>query len=334
MRHLVIVAAVLAVPPPAKAQVEKPAFDLAPYVQPARMVDVGGRRMNLLCLGRGQPTVVFEAQLGEAAWDWAPVHAQVSQHTRACIYDRAGIGFSDPSQRPGTAANAAQDLADLLGRAGEDAPYLLVGASYGALVVRYFAARHRHLVSGLVLVDGHHEDEFARIDQLSAGRYGAMMASVDQSYRACAAAARSRIAPGSAEYRACVSPPPAFANRALAAAHLSQLLSATYWASALSEWEHLNSASAAQARSVKAELRDIPILALVRSISPFTAPGRPQSSLSVAVEREHARMQEETASLSASGTTRVVPDASHAMHLDNPGAVAQAIRDTIARTRR
>lgn len=334
MRLFALVLALLASPLPAQTQLARPDLDLSPYTGPSRLVDVGGRRLNLFCQGNGTPTVIFEAQLGEAAWDWAPVHAQVTQRTRACIYDRAGLGFSDPSDRPGTALNAAQDLAELLSRAGEQPPYLLVGASYGALVARYFAAQHPRLISGLVLVDGHHEDEFERINQLSAGKYAAMMESVRQSYRQCAAAARSHIAPGSAEYNTCVGPPPNFANRALAAAHLAQSLSSSYWESALSEWENLNSVSAAQVRTVNPNLHDIPMLALIRSVSPFADPGKPASALSLSVELENTRMQQETASLSASGSTRVIPRAGHAIHLDNPTAVVQAVLDTLARARR
>ena len=334
MRLFALVFALLLAPPQVQAQSAQSRLDLSPYAGPSRLVDIGGRRLNLLCLGNGRPTVVFEAQLGEAAWDWAPVHAQVSQHTRACIYDRAGLGFSDPSSRPGTALNAAQDLAELLSRAQEQPPYLLVGASYGALIARYFAAQHSRQVSGLVLVDGHHEDEFTRINQLSAGKYAAMMDSMEQSYRQCAAAASNHIAPGSAEYNACVGPPPSFANRAIAAAHLAQALSTNYWESALSEWENLNRVSAVQVRAVNGGLREVPMLALVRSISPFDAPGKPASALSVAVEHENTRMQQETAMLSTSGSIRIIPGASHAIHLDNPPAVAKAVLDTVARVRR
>ncbi len=318
----------------AQAQQALAKVDLSMYVVPSLMVDVGDRRLNLLCIGSGSPTVVFETQLGEAAWNWAPIHAQVAKSTRACVYDRAGLGFSDPSNRPGTAVNAAQDLAELLSRAQERPPYLLVGASYGAMIARYFAARHSHQVSALVLVDGHHEDNFARIDKLSAGKYAPMMGSLEQRYRQCVAAARRHIKPGSADYADCVEPPPDFANRALSAVHFAQSVSPSYWESALSEWENLNRASADQVRSVKADVRDIHILALIRSISPFSDPTKPPSALSAAVEQENVLMQRETAALSATGSTRIVPKAGHSIHFDNPAALVQAVLDTVARARR
>lgn len=38
------------------------------YQRPGRLVDVGGYRLNLVCLGSGAPTVVFDSGLE----DWAP----------------------------------------------------------------------------------------------------------------------------------------------------------------------------------------------------------------------------------------------------------------------
>ncbi len=327
LAHLMLLSDVQAQPAPASV-------DLSMSVVPSQLVDVGGRRLNLLCLGSGSPTVVFATQLGEAAWNWAPIHAQIAKSTRACIYDRAGLGFSDPSNRPGTVVNAAQDLAELLSRSQERPPYVLVGASYGAMVARYFAAQHSRQVSALVLVDGHHEDSFTRIDKLTAGKYAPMMNTLEQRYRHCVVAARKRIKPGSSEFADCVEPPPNFANRALSAVHFAQSVSVSYWESALSEWENLNRDSADQVRSVKADVRDVHILALIRSISPFSDPTKPPSALSVAVERENVLMQQETAALSATGSTRIVPKAGHGIHFDNPAALVEAVLEAVARARR
>lgn len=335
MRLVTFLFVVLVVlPSQAQTTISPIGFDLSPYAAPARLVDIGGRRLNLLCQGEGSPTVIFEAQLGEASWDWAPVHATVAEHTRSCIYDRAGIGFSDPSGRPGTAINAVEDLRTLLDRAQEPPPYLLVGASYGALIARYFAAKMTQDVSALVLVDGHHEEEFERINVLSKGKYAEMMESVGRQYKYCAAAAHKHIAPASSEFRACVVPAPSFANRKLAAAHLAQQLSQDYWDSTLSEWDNLDRTSAFQVRALNDKLRNTPIVALIRSISPFSPPGRPTSYLSAAVEQENKQMQQETAKLSSSGRTLVIPRASHSIHLDNSAAVAEVVVNEVARVRR
>ena len=57
-----------------------------------------------------------------------------------------------------TAQDAVADLHSLLSTAEETGPYVLVGHSYGGLVVRLYASAHPADVAGLVLVDALSED--------------------------------------------------------------------------------------------------------------------------------------------------------------------------------
>jgi pimeloyl-ACP methyl ester carboxylesterase len=120
---------------------------------PGLLVDVGGHRLHLLALGSGAPVVVFDAALGGSSISWTFVQPPVAEFARAVAYDRAGFGWSDAGPLPRTAGRAADELRALLARAGEPAPFLLVGHSFGGLVMRIFAARYRDDVAGLVLVD-------------------------------------------------------------------------------------------------------------------------------------------------------------------------------------
>ncbi|MBA8887644.1 pimeloyl-ACP methyl ester carboxylesterase [Dokdonella fugitiva] len=77
------------------------------YAHPTRLVDVGGgRRLNLHCSGDGTPTVVFDAGLANWSQIWGLVQPVVARTTRACSYDRAGLGFSDAATRAGTSATS------------------------------------------------------------------------------------------------------------------------------------------------------------------------------------------------------------------------------------
>src|SRR5205809_7581444 len=120
---------------------------------PGRFFDVGGFRLHLNCQGKGSPVVVFDSALGGSSLSWALVQPEIAAMTRACSYDRAGFGWSDAGPMPRTAGRIADELDVLLRRAGEVPPYVLVGHSFGARVMRVFAARHRADVAGLVLIE-------------------------------------------------------------------------------------------------------------------------------------------------------------------------------------
>jgi pimeloyl-ACP methyl ester carboxylesterase len=130
--------------------------------RPARRVDVGGYRLNLHCVGEGAPTVVLDAGAGDSSetWDW--VVPGVREFTRVCVYDRAGLGRSDPGPMPRTSERIAVELKALLSRAGIRGPYVLAGHSFGGLNMRLYAALHPDEVAGLVLVDATPEDFPAR----------------------------------------------------------------------------------------------------------------------------------------------------------------------------
>jgi pimeloyl-ACP methyl ester carboxylesterase len=133
----------------------------------AGVVDIGGgRKMYLTCRGAGFPTVVLVAGQRGSAEEWSvtetaapPVFPEVAKFTRVCAYDRPGTpvgeapGRSDPVSQPTTARDAGADLHALLTAAGEAGTVLLVGHSYGGLVVRLYASLHPEEVSGLILID-------------------------------------------------------------------------------------------------------------------------------------------------------------------------------------
>jgi pimeloyl-ACP methyl ester carboxylesterase len=135
-----------------------PVLSMAQQQPPGRLVDVGGGiNMHIYCTGEGSPTVVLDAGLNGGTMSWARVQEQVSNHTRVCSYDRAGMGWSEPGTKPRTYMRIADELHVLLQAAGEEGPYVLVGHSVGAHTVRFFMQNHPTDVAGIVLVDPAHE---------------------------------------------------------------------------------------------------------------------------------------------------------------------------------
>jgi pimeloyl-ACP methyl ester carboxylesterase len=123
-----------------------------------RAVDVGGRTLNLYCSGTGSPTVIFESNGGTPGFRWARIQRDVAGTTRACWYDRAGLGWSDPGPFPNHSESVAHDLHRLLVAAGEAPPYLLVGHAMGGFHVRVYRAFYPGETAGMVLVDPMNED--------------------------------------------------------------------------------------------------------------------------------------------------------------------------------
>jgi pimeloyl-ACP methyl ester carboxylesterase len=134
-------------------QAAETARDRRRYPAPGRIVDVSGHKLHILELGYGSPVVVLEAGIGASSLSWVRVQPKIARFTRVVSYDRAGLGWSAGAKAPPTVERMISEFRSLLKSAGVPAPYLLVGHSFGGLLVRAYAALYASEVAGLVLVD-------------------------------------------------------------------------------------------------------------------------------------------------------------------------------------
>ena len=128
-------------------------LDASAYPMSGQMIDVGGHRLHLQCTGSGSPTVVLQPGGGDMSSAMGWIAPAVAAHTRVCVYDSAGRGWSEASDVTQDGAQMMTDLHTLLHSGGVPGPYVLAGHSFGGLYVRIFAAQYPDEVAGMVLID-------------------------------------------------------------------------------------------------------------------------------------------------------------------------------------
>jgi len=124
------------------------------FALPGRWIDIGGRtRLYLLEKGTGGPTVLFESGIAATNLNWFHIQQTVSRFTYTASYDRGGLGWSSPCHTARTPGNIAVELHAMLEGAGIKPPYILVGHSFGGLVMRRYALLYPDDVLSVLLVD-------------------------------------------------------------------------------------------------------------------------------------------------------------------------------------
>jgi pimeloyl-ACP methyl ester carboxylesterase len=129
------------------------ARDRRRFSLPGRMVDIGGLRLHLLESGEGRPSVILEAGIAASCLNWTSLQAELARCARVSSYDRAGLGWSDPAGSPRTISRAVEDLHALLTAAQVAPPFIMMGHSFGGLLLRCYAVKYPDQVAGLVLLD-------------------------------------------------------------------------------------------------------------------------------------------------------------------------------------
>lgn len=129
---------------------------------PGSLVGLNGRQVHVRCAGEGSPTVILEAGLPGNSLAWMSVFSEIAQLTRVCAYDRPGYGWSELTASPRNAETIVEELRTLLQAADIDPPYVLVGHSFGGLLMQLYATRFPNDAEGMVLVDSSHPNQVHR----------------------------------------------------------------------------------------------------------------------------------------------------------------------------
>ncbi len=292
------------------------------YPAPGRLVDIGGRRIQIDCRGNGSPTVVMEAGLeANGSLAWSAVHDSVARTTRACAYSRAGIMWSDPAPGAFEPKRIADDLHAALAKVGEPPPYVMVGHSLGGPYIMLFTATYPSDVAGLVFVDASHPDQVKRFQAVRAADPSMMTMDVlsalswtgiDRFF------APRNLPPG---WPASMAGP----RRAWFPTSMPELVA---------ESHGLDSTLAAAGRM--RTLGDRPLVVLTAT-KPYSAQLVKQMGISTA---QAAQMQaiwqslhDDEASWSSHSRHQLVPNATHYIQFDRPDVVIGAVREVVSEVR-
>ena len=143
---------------------------LAKHDPPGRIVSTRSGRFHVYEVGAGETPVILEAGIAATSLSWVLVQKEAGKFARVIAYDRAGLGWSDPPSTPRTPSNIARELREWLDAAEIRPPFLLVGHSFGGLVIERFAIDNPQLIYGLILVDALSPAEFCPLTDYHRGR--------------------------------------------------------------------------------------------------------------------------------------------------------------------
>jgi pimeloyl-ACP methyl ester carboxylesterase len=294
------------------------------YPVPGRLVDIGGRRLQVDCRGSGTPTVVFESGLDHlGSLSWTAVHDSIARTTRACAYSRAGIMWSDPAPGSFDAGRVARDLHAALAAAGERSPWIVVGHSMGGPYVTLFTQAYPTEVAGLVLVDASHPAQFARYQEAT-GRSlkptsGLLRVGSTLAWTGLVRFASEGGAPANWPERA-VTVPEAYLPRSIHALR--------------AETDAIDSTLAAVERTHSLGDRPLVVVTGAAEMSPerLAREGVTQAE-GGRMHEAWVKLQEEESHWSSDGRHEPVSDASHYVQFDRPDVVIAAVREVIAETR-
>jgi pimeloyl-ACP methyl ester carboxylesterase len=333
----------------AAAAMAASATDVVPsqdYAHPQQLVAVdGARRLNLFCMGKGEPTVMFESGAGDSMVVWRHVQGEVAKVTRACAYDRAGYGFSDAATRASDARNTVDDFHRLLIAAHIHTPIIYVGHSIAGLYGALFAATYPNDVAGIVFVDPSFADQFqkmmAALPPAAQTRLTALFNAQMVEMRGCGELARkgALVAPATKAAKDCVSTgdSPDTLDDTLRKVLTEQSAQPKTYGAAISEYASFTpqnghpSADQIEVEAAKFTFGDKPLVILTHS-KPFPMPGLTTAQIA-GVGKAWSDGHDVLAAKSTRGSNTVVPDTSHYIQIDAPGAVIDAVKKVVAEVR-
>lgn len=310
---------------------------LEPYVSMVDSVKLpDGRHFHLVCMGKGSPTVILTAGLGDWAGSaWEQFQPEVAKITRVCSWDRPGFGLSDGVRGKASAATNASDLEVALSRRAIQGPYVMVGHSLGAYETLLYTDRNPSKVVGMVLIDPSYPDMAARAkriwDRFQLPDPGPMPG-LSQLRQCVEDVRRGILKAGGSDPDKCVTFPASYPDAVKAAMTAQYTASPRYWETAAAFLADGTVEGSKLVMNPERNYGNLPLLVLTSTVHPQngTTSERAYQDASDALWNQ---AHEELAALSRRGMNIRVPGADHYIHRSQPQAVLDAIKSVIREAR-
>jgi pimeloyl-ACP methyl ester carboxylesterase len=128
-------------------------LDSRKFRAPGILVKLPERTVHVHQLGAGTPPVILEAGISASSLNWSILQPQLAALTSTVSYDRAGFGWSTSTGRQCRLSQMADELHQWIDALRVPRPYVLVGHSYAAYILRVYAQRFPEELAGIILVD-------------------------------------------------------------------------------------------------------------------------------------------------------------------------------------
>jgi pimeloyl-ACP methyl ester carboxylesterase len=302
---------------------------MLPYAQPGQLVDIGGRRINLQCMGNKGPTVILMSGIFSWSLIWYKTQSVIAQKARVCAFDRANYGFSDSTPRPEILSEVVEDLHKALQAGSIPGPYVLVGHSLGGLEARVYAQRWPQEVAGMVIVDtspageGLIDENQPDFDEVIGGESFA----ADMLHCALLES-HGALDPSGADFKNCSGTLPSDTPAALRKVW-PQFFTAYYFADKVSLMSCLYTHRYDSADHHSLGAIPLVVLSAENSWGTWNATTPAIVRFNRSYLKTWIAMHEALAHLSSRGIHRVIDGSGHQIQLDNPQAIIEAVDDVL-----
>jgi pimeloyl-ACP methyl ester carboxylesterase len=126
---------------------------------PIQAMQTRAGRLTYIVSGQGSPAILLFNGAGVSLEGWRPLYPQIEKLGTVFAWNRFGMQGSDAPGARQSGPVVLGSLRELLGYAGVEPPYVLVGHSLGGLYANLFARLHPRETAGVLFLEATHPED-------------------------------------------------------------------------------------------------------------------------------------------------------------------------------